>query len=209
MTKVFNAILGITAASITAALVGCAADGPSYQDITASSAPVAADQARVVLLRREDRYDDYSASKATIRINDQEAGQLAYGGFFFVDVLPGQVTLLASARNPLFGTCELLIPAVAGSTVYVDVAPRTEHIVAGLVGSVAGGAAAASASAGASTVAEAALTDPAKVAVAGAAGGVVAEVAESTGKRCGGPFALIQIDAADALRYLDTLAWSK
>ena len=205
----FKAILGITTTSVIAALVACAIEGPSFTDITASSAPVAPDQTRVVLLRRKDRYDDYSASKATIRVNDQKARKLGYGGFFYVDVPPGEVTLRASARNPMFGTCELRIPAVAGNTVYVDIAPRTEHIVAGVVGSAVGGAAAASGSAEAASVTEAVITDPVKAAVGSTAGGTTAQVAESAGKPCGGPFALIQLVDSDALRYLDTLAWSK
>lgn len=208
-TRGFKAFLGIAATSVTAALVGCAVQGPSYAEMTTSAAPVTANQSRVVLLRRKDRYDDYSASKATIRINDQKAGELGYGGFFFVDVPPGDVTLLASAQNTRFGTCELRISAVAGNTVYVDVGPRAEHVVAGLVGSVAGGAVASSGSASAASVTEAVLTDPAKTAAGSVAGGAIGEVAESSGKRCGGPYGLTQLDDADALRYLDELAWSK
>ena len=197
MKRGLETILAITATSLAAALIGCAVEGPSFTEVTASSAPVAPDQSRVVLLRRKDRYDDYSASKAAIRINNQPTGELGYGGFFFVDVPPGQVTLLASARNPGFGTCELRIPVVAGKIVYVDVAPRTEHVVAGAAGSVIGGAATAGAAASAAS------------AVGSTAGGAIAEVAESSGKRCGGPFVLTQLVDADALRYLEKLAWSK
>ncbi len=209
MRKALLAVLAMAAPAMSILLAACAARGPSYGDVSTSSAPVAANQSRVVMLRRKDRYDDYSSSKARIRINAQDAGQLAYGGFFFIDVVPGTVSLLASARNSAFGTCELQVPAVAGGTIYVDVAPRTEHIVAGLAGSMAASSAVANASDGASTLPEAMITEPAKEGVAGAAGGAAAQMAESSGKRCGGPFALIPLVPADALRYLDTLAWSK
>jgi len=203
----FKAILGFTVASVTAALVGCAVTGASYKETTADSTPVAADQARVILLRRKDRYDDYSASKAVVRINDRVAGKIRYGGFFYVDVPPGQVKLLASARNTGYGTCELRIPIAAGTTTYVDVAPRMAHSLAGLAGSAAG--AAAVGTDGAATLTEALITDPAKAGVASTAGGAMAQGAESAGKECGGPYALTQLADADALRYLDELAWSK
>ena len=208
MKGTFKAILGFTVASVTAALVGCAATGASYKETTAeSSTPVAADQARVIVLRRKDRYDDYSASKAVVRINDRVAGKIRYGGFFYADVPPGQVKLLASARNTGYGTCELRIPIAAGTTTYVDVAPRMAHSLAGLAGSAAGVAAVGTD--GAATLTEALITDPAKAGVASTAGGAMAQGAESTGEECGGPYALTQLADADALRYLDELAWSK
>jgi hypothetical protein len=123
-------------------------------------------------------------------------------GFFFIDVPPGKVKLLASARNPGYGTCEVHIQLVAGKTVYVDVAPRTENVVAGLAGSIAGVAAVGDTT----TIA----ADAAVATVVGSAvGGAMAQGAESAGKTCGGPYALIQLSEADALRYLDTLAWSQ
>ena len=203
----FKAILELTACAVTAALAACAATGASYKEITADTPPVAANQARIIVLRREDRYDDYSASKAVVRINDRVAGNIRYGGFFFLDVPPGKVKLLASARSIGYGTCELQLPLAAGTTTDVDVAPRMAHSLAGLAGSAAG--AAAVGTDGAATVTDAVLMDPAKAAVGSTVGGAMAQGAESAGKECGGPYALIQLADADALRYLDELAWSQ
>ena len=192
---------------LAAALAACAATGASYKEITADTPPVMANQARIIVLRRKDRYDDYSASKAVVRINDRMAGKIRYGGFFFVDVQPGQVKLLASARNTGYGTCELHLPITAGTTSYVDVAPRMAHSLAGLAGSAAGAAAVGTDAA--ATATDAVLMDPAKAAVGSTVGGAMAQGAESAGKECGGPYALIQLADDDALRYLDELGWSK
>ena len=208
MRSGFKEILTLTAASISAALVGCAAEGPSFKELTATSPPVAADQSRVIVLRRKDRYDDYSASKATVRINDRLAGEVRYGGFFFVDVPPGPVKLVASARNTGYGACELPISATAGKTVYIDVAPRTASVIAGLTGSVVGGVAAAGSGAP-ETLKDVLIIEPAQTTIGSTVGGAMAQGAESAGKLCGGPYALTQIADADALRYLDQLAWSK
>jgi hypothetical protein len=189
-------------------LIGCAsAHGPLYTEVTQHK-PVASGQARIVMLRPNGRYDDYSLSKAILRVNNGKAGQLAYGGFLYVDVNAGAVTIEASAPNRMYGTCSVRINTVAGDTVYLDVSPRPAHIAADVAGTVAGAAIAGGPS-------EVGLdevpigTSDVQTAAASAAGGAVASIAEGAGKTCGGPYRVRQLQASAALNELQDLKLSE
>jgi hypothetical protein len=190
------------------ALVGCAAQGARYSEFVAHQNPVASGQARVVLVRPRGRYDDYSLTRAVIRVNDQKVGKLAYGGFLLVDVAAGSIAVMASARNQFYGTCELRIETAPGDTVYIDVAPRSANIVASVAGAAVGVVAAGG---GATHVGMDEILvnqTAAPAAAASAAGGAAASAVESTGEECGGPFSLTPMDETAALRQLDSLTLS-
>ena len=195
-------------------VVGCAAQGPKYPEVIQQKVPVAEEQARIVFLRPNSRYDDYSASKAAIGVNDQKLGGLAYGGFLIADIAAGAVAVMASAmnplKNPLVGSCKLQLQVPPGSTVYFDVRPRTASIVAGAIGSSAGVATMGNTETvyGIDEVGKAIIESGAQDAAAGAAGDVIVSGVESAGKGCGGHFRLALLDPQTALTQLQNLSSS-
>ena len=189
-------------------LGGCVAttDGPGYAATMSEAGPLAAERSRIVILRRNDRYDDYSASPAQIKADAMIVGDLAYGGFLVADREAGAVLLTASGNDPDQGTCELVLQTLPAETVYIVVAPRSAHISAGLLGSLLADAllppgfgTAVYASVG-ELVASAAVS-----ATVSAAAGVGAQKLESGGNVCGGPFKLARIDEEAARAYLADL----
>jgi len=187
-------------------LAGCAAQGARYSEVAKD--PVASGKSRIVLLRPNNRYDDYSLSKAVVKLNDAKAGKLAYGGFLQLDVDAGDVAVKVQAKNALYGTCELRFATEPGATVYLDVAPRTASVVAGAIGTLAGAAAV-------NAPAEAGLNQvplgqgAAETAVGGTVGDAAASAAESYGKTCGGPYKLTPLHASAALEQLEKLTSSE
>lgn len=197
-----------TAALVASALPGCATQGPPYPEKIAEAGPPVSGHTRIILLRPDKRYDDYSLSRAVIRVNDAPLGKLAYGGFLYVDVTGDEVAIEASAKSRVYGVCKLRLPANAGDTLYVDVAPRPASIAADIVGTVAGAAIVGNAPS-ANTPAEVIVRESGVVgAAAGTAGSVAASKIESAGKECGGPYRLKPIEAPAALEHLTRLSWS-
>lgn len=191
------------AALFLGAMTGCASNGPLYPEVIAEAGPPADGHARIVLLRPDERFDNYSLSRALIRVNDREFGKLAYGGFLFVDVRD-EALIEAAVRNRWAGNCVLRIRAKAGDTIYLDVAPRPVNVAAELVGV---GAAVAIGVPSVSTVGDV-LVD---TAVSGATGAVVSAATETivyADKPCGGPFRMKPLAPADAEKHLERLSWS-
>lgn len=198
-----------TAALLFSAMAGCATQGARYPEVIADTGAPPDGHVRIILLRPDQRFDNYSLSRAVIRVNDRILGKLAYGGFLFVDVAGDETVLEASARNRWYGTCALRLLAKAGDTIYVDVAPRPANVAAELVGAVAGEAAVGGGGAGHARMDEILLEKgAAEVAAASTAGGAAASAIEGAGKECGGPFRLTPIAAPAALEQLDRLSWS-
>ena len=194
---------GALAALLLGALPGCASNGPRYPEVIAEAGPPPEDHARIVLLRPDERFDNYSMSRALIRVDGREFGKLAYGGFLYFDVT-GETLVEAAVRNRWAGNCVLRIRAKAGDTIYLDVAPRPVNVAAELVGV---GAAAAIGAPGVSTVGDV-LVD---TAVSGATGAVVSAATEAViyaDKPCGGPFRMKSLAPDDAKKHLERLSWS-
>lgn len=86
---------GFVGVSGALALLGCAvASGPGYPEVTAGDAgAVPAGQTRIVVLRRNDVYDDYGGYPASILLDGANAGRLAYGGFLIFERSAGEVKL--------------------------------------------------------------------------------------------------------------------
>jgi hypothetical protein len=181
---------------LIAALPGCATQGKPYAETIEQAGAPPPDRARVIVLRPDQRFDNYSLSKAYVRIDDEPLGKLAYRGFLLADIDPGIVELSTSARSKLYGVCRLPLEVAAGETLYVDLSPRTESVVADIVGSVAGlavpGADSFAESIGAMFV-----------------GSAAASAVESAGKPCGGPFRLTRIPESAALSALTRLTDSR
>lgn len=197
----------VAALLLVVTLSGCAARGTPYPDVMAGATPPDGTTTRVVFLRPADRFDNYSASAAVIRIDEEEIARLRFGGFFYVDVPAGTFTIEASGRASWPGSCERLLHAIGGDTVYLDVGSRLRHALAGLAGSVA--AANAVDAALPPPALERIVIDAAAVGVAAAVGGAVTSSLESAGRSCGGPYRVAAIPAAEARPRLQALAWSR
>ncbi len=184
---------------VASALAGCVtAKGPPYSETLVNAGAPAAGHARIVFLRPDQRYDDASASRVVLRIDDRVVGKLAYAGFVLADVPARNVVVEASARNRFFGTCRLSLHPAAGETLYFDVAPRPANIAAGAAGAVVGGAVAGGAAASAS-----------QVAVGSTAGGAAASAGEGAREGCGGPYRMTPLAPAVALEHLARLRASE
>ena len=196
-------------ALLSMALGACVANGPRYHEMMAV-AESQQENTRVFLLRPADRWLDYRASPAVVRLNGERIGRLWFDGFFYVDVPPGSLSLEVSARSLVYGVCRLELEAGPGETVYLDVRVRTAHRVAGGAGMIIGGELASAALLGPVTHADDNFP-AAEIAVAaiGTEIGVAAgSAAESAGKECGGPFVITAVSEEQAVRRLDGLAWS-
>lgn len=190
-------------------LGGCAAPGPSYEDVMANALPAPDDGVRIVFLRPKDADDGSNGGAASIEVNQARVGGLRYGGFFYVDVMPGTTALASFGRYRTFGACEIDVTAPPGSRIYIDVGPRLSYMIAGAVGGAVGGVAGAAAVPNVYGGAGAAVATSAAGVVAGSAGGTAAATAvESAGKRCRGPYKLEPVAEEDALPRLADLTWS-
>jgi hypothetical protein len=181
---------------LLAALAGCATQGKPYAEIIEQAGAPPAGQGRVVVLRPDQRFDNYSLSKAYVRIDDEPLGKLAYGGFLLADVEPGAVVVSTSARSKLYGVCRLPLEVAAGETLYLDLAPRTESVVADVVGTLA-------------SFVVPGVDSLGEGIAAGTAGVVAASAIESAGKACGGPYRLTRIPETTALSALARLTESR
>ena len=127
-------VLGVTA--------GCGVNGPTYPEVIGNETALAPEQVRIVFLRPDDRYDDYSGSEAVIRVNDGKLGELGYGGFLYTDVPAGAVSIETGTSNPLslpwIRSCQLQLELNAGSTVFFDVQPRQKSVAIGVLSAFIG-----------------------------------------------------------------------
>lgn len=200
---------GALATLLLSTMEGCATQGGPYPEVIAAAGAPLEGHARIVLLRPDKRFDNYSLSRAVIRVNDRILGKLAYGGFLFVDVPEEETVLEASAKNRWYGICQLRLQAKAGDTIYLDVAPRPADVAADLVGAAVGAAAVGGGSSHAGMDEILIGADDVKVAAASSAGAAVATKIEGAGKDCEGPFRLKPVAASGALESLARLRWSR
>ena len=189
---------------LLAALSGCGAAGSLYPETVARTGPIPEGMGRIVLLRSDDFANRNVASPVYVRIDEDLIGKLSYRGFLISQVAAGDVVLEASAKNRMFGVCELPVTVKAGETLYVDVDPRPENLTADIVGALVGGAVLVSAptTAGVGDIAETVVVESATASAAGAAASAATAAAEGAGKRCAGPYRLAQLTEAVALSEL-------
>jgi hypothetical protein len=192
---------------LLATLSACGATGPLYPETLARTGPIPEGMARIVLLRSDDFANRNVASPVYVRIDEDLVGRLAYRGFLISQVAAGDVVLKASARNRMFGVCELPVSVKPGETLYVDVDPRPENQVADIVGTVVSGAVLVSAptTSGIGHIGESIVTESATATAAGATASAATAAVEGAGKRCGGPYRLTLLAEAAALRELPRL----
>ena len=117
-------------------LAGCAATGPTFTEHLAASNAIPPSSARLVVFRTRDS-DQYSARSAVIRIDGNSLGSCDYAGFSVFDVKPGKYLLNVDMRGAI-GTCDLPVEVTAGKDYYLEIKPRTEHFVSGVIGGLVG-----------------------------------------------------------------------
>ena len=203
MRKASTPGIRATAALLLGAMAGCASNSPRYPEVMAESGVPPEGHARIVLLRPDERFDNYSLSRALIRVNDREFGRLAYGGFLYLDV-KGETLVEAAVRNRWAGSCALRIRARPGDTIYLDVTPRPVNVAAELAGAAV---AAAIPGPDVSTVGDV-FVESAASGATGAVVGAATEVIIASGKPCGGPFRLKPLAPDEAKKHLERLSWS-
>ncbi|HKX60109.1 MAG TPA: hypothetical protein VJN00_12105 [Steroidobacteraceae bacterium] len=206
MSKAF-AVPVVMSTLLPAALSGCGATGELYPEILAKTGPLPEGTGRIVLLRSDDFANRNVASPVYVRIDEDLVGKLAYRGFLIAQVPAGEVVLKASARNRMYGVCELPVSVTAGETRYVDVDPRQENQVADIVGTVVSGAVLASTpnTVGVGDLAESVVVESAAAGAAGAAASAATAAVEGAGKRCAGPYRMVPLAEAAALSELPRL----
>jgi hypothetical protein len=192
---------------LAAALSGCGATGELYPEALAKTGPYPEGMGRIVLLRSDDFANRNVASPVYVRIGEELVGKLAYRGFLIAQVPAGDVVLKASAKNRMYGVCELPVAVKSGETRYVDVDPRSEYQFADIAGAVVGAAVLASApnTVGVGDLPESLLVEPAVAGAAGAAASVATSAVEGAGKRCAGPYRMAPLAEAAALSELPRL----
>ncbi|WP_246795436.1 DUF2846 domain-containing protein [Burkholderia perseverans] len=87
----------LTVLATTIALAGCASrpQKPIYRDMWASVPAPAAGQGRIVFFRSQAKLG--MASGDHVKVNDQPAGEIPGGGFFYLDEPAGQYTVTTSS----------------------------------------------------------------------------------------------------------------
>lgn len=158
-------------------IVGCAARGPDYTAISAEVSQAPDDSARIVFFRTRDSAL-YIARKARISLDGENIGGTPYGGFHYVDVVPGAHRVRADMWDAP-GRCELTLVTSPGQTYYFQVDARSESF-------------------GAFSAAGFAVDLVSGGVIAGLAGGLAGSAVESYGKTCGGAFNLYPVDPETA-----------
>ena len=161
---------------LTAFLTGCSATGPRFAEHPASTTAVSAANGRLIVFRLSNS-PQYSIRAARLELDRRSVGEVMPAGFHVFEVTPGTHSLVADLWDAP-GRCEFDFDIAAGSTYYVEIAPRPEAWLSG-----------AGALAGAPT--------PAGwlVGVALSLGGMAAE---SAGKTCGGAFSISPVESNEA-----------
>lgn len=107
-------------------LVGCAATGPMYKDVSASIPPLEAGKGRIYFYRPDSILG--AAVTADINLNGRVVGRSERGSFFFVDEKPGNCAVATSTEVER----RLTFTLAAGETRYV----KTSISMGALVGRV-------------------------------------------------------------------------
>ncbi len=85
------------------------AEGATYSETLFDIGAPSPNDARIVFLRPDQRYDDASLNRMVLRIDDQDHWQAGLRRFPRRDVPDGKVILEISADNRFFGTCKLAL----------------------------------------------------------------------------------------------------
>lgn len=84
------------AAIVVSILVGCAATGPLYSEISATIAPVPSDKGRIFFYRSDTMVG--AAITSDIKLNDKVVGRSERASFFYVDQAPGNCVVSTSTE---------------------------------------------------------------------------------------------------------------
>jgi hypothetical protein len=141
---------------------------------------------RLTVFRTTESTQDSSQS-ATVSIDGTEFGSCEFAGYQTFDVRAGSHVLTVYTRGGQ-GRCSLSIVVLGGEEYFYEISPRKEYLAAFLLGTVIG-------------------------AFGGGLGPLIGPSAtmgaESSGKACGGPFSIVDVDEDAARRKLKDLRKSR
>lgn len=166
----------LSIAIVATLLSACAANGLPYSEHPASS--VVLDGVAKVTIFRESDTLLYSARTARLVIDGEREGRLAMGGFRTFTVPPGAHVLTVKMWDTP-GACELTVDIEPDVEYFYEVTPRVTSYTASMPAALVG-------------------TSPAGV-LFGAGLSAAGQAAESAHKDCGGAFAIVPVEPADAL----------
>jgi hypothetical protein len=188
-----TAASGLARAVLVVAAAGVAAcstwpSGPKFPDDPAARTGVPADVARLAIYRTAESSGYGQPPTAKLALDGAVLGDLWKSEYFLRDVAPGRHVLRVDVpANP--GACELAFEIDGGMIRYFAVEPRPSYAWATMPGQVLWHAV------------------PLAGIVIGPLAGAAGAAIESSGKACGGPFAVVEVDRDTALPKLaDTQA---
>jgi hypothetical protein len=158
---------------VALALAACGASGPRYAEHAAALPAIPHDVARLTVFRAAD-HAHATGSPARVSIDGRERGRVSFAGFETFHV-PAGPHVLAVDDPGAPGRCTLSVDVLGGEEYYFEILPRPGASIAHFVGWMIGG-------------------------FAGPLGPIVgahaAAGAESQDQRCGGMFAIVDVDEA-------------
>ena len=116
-------------------LYGCGTSGPTYLQMAEQIPQISEDNYRIFFMRTDNF--EYAGRDAPIEMNDEDAGDLPNGGFFYKDVNFQKVAIATSLWD-VFGSSSLQFETEKGQTYYVLVTPREASVEAALTGGILG-----------------------------------------------------------------------
>jgi hypothetical protein len=111
-------ILSLALISATLVLTGCAASGPKFSEMQASTPKLSAEQGRVYFYRKNSMFG--AAIQPAISLDGKEVGKSQPGGYFYVDAVSGSHEASASTE----ATNKLSFVLAKGEVKYVRTAPQ-------------------------------------------------------------------------------------
>jgi predicted small lipoprotein YifL len=158
---------------VALALAACGASGPRYAEHAAALPDIPHDVTRLTVFRTAD-HAQAAGSAARVSIDDKERGRVSFAGFETFHVPAGPHVLVVDDPGAP-GGCTLLVDVLGGEEYFYEILPRSGASIAQFVGWMIGG-------------------------FAGHLGPIVgayaAVGAESQNQRCGGMFAIVDVDEA-------------
>jgi hypothetical protein len=125
-------ILNMALIGAIVALTGCAASGPKFAEMQASTPTLNADQGRVFFYRKGSMFG--AAIQPALKLDGKEVGKSQPGGYFYVDAASGSHEASASTE----ATNKVSFVLAKGEVKYVRTSPQmgllAGHIVPELVG---------------------------------------------------------------------------
>lgn len=122
---------------ICISLVGCASTGPMYKDSRASNS-LEETSCRLIVYRTP-QSQQYILRSASVKIDDLSIGKSSYNGYKVFTTTPGNHRITVDMWDAP-GKCSLPFSCSKGETLFFQVEPRTNNLLATSLGGAIGSA---------------------------------------------------------------------